>query len=230
MKKLNKYLSLTPFEICLWVLSVTVTIVSYMLEPENGLLNFIASFIGVTAILFVAKGRLAGQILSAVFSLLYGYISFKCRYFGEMITYLGMSAPMAAASLISWLKNPYEEGKSEVKVARVTKKSTIILWLLAVVTTALFGYILYALDTPNLTFSIISITTSFVAAGYTILRSPYYALGYAAIDIILIVLWVMMSVSDPSLIPMVVCFVIFLINDTYGFINWRRMRKRQESK
>ena len=60
------------------------------------------------------------------------------------------------------------------------------------------------------------------------MRSPYYAIAYAGNDIVLIVLWVLASIQDISYLPMVLCFVMFFANDIYGFINWKRMRKRQE--
>ncbi|MBQ4066561.1 MAG: nicotinamide mononucleotide transporter [Clostridia bacterium] len=227
MGKLKKYLSLTPFEICLWVFSVTVSVVSYILSPENGLLNFIASVIGVTAILFIAKGRLLGQILSAVFSLLYGFISLKYAYYGELITYMGMTFPMAVLSIISWAKNPYKD-TGEVTVARVSRRGLFILGALAVLVTAGFYFILSALDTRNLIVSTVSVTTSFVACGLTFLRSPYYALWYSANDVILIVLWGLAAINDSSYIIMVICFGAFLANDLYAFFNWRRMRKRQK--
>lgn len=227
---LKAFKKLTAVELIIWVSSLFLIVASFVLCQRNDIWVMSACLIGATALIFLAKGEPLGQILIIIFALLYGYISLRCRYYGEMITYIGMTLPMAAAALISWLKNPYEKGEGEVKIAHVTKKSAVMLWIFAAVTTAVLGYLLYILKTPNLSFSILSVTTSFVAAGYTILRSPYYAIGYAANDVVLIVLWVLMSRNDPSLIPMVTCFVIFLVNDSYGFINWKRMRKRQESK
>jgi hypothetical protein len=61
----------------------------------------------------------------------------------------------------------------------------------------------------------------------TIFRSPYYAVAYSFNDIVLIVLWVLATIENPAYFCMVICFVIFLINDTYGFINWQRLRKKQ---
>ena len=87
---------------------------------------------------------------------------------------------------------------------------------------------LTALNTANLIFSTISITTSFVASYLTFLRSPYYAIGYSANDVVLIILWILASVEDISYLPMVACFIMFLFNDLYGFYNWRRMQKRQK--
>lgn len=226
MRNIKKYLSLSVFETILWVCSVAVSVVSYILSPEGGLLNFIASVIGVTAILFVAKGRLLGQILSAVFSLLYGYISLKYHYYGELITYMGMTFPMAVLSIVSWARNPYKD-TGEVAVARVKKKSFLFLSLAGALVTVAFYFILGALNTENLIVSTISVATSFMACGLTFLRSPYYALWYSANDIILVILWTMAAFKDRSYIIMVICFAAFLANDLYAFFNWRRMKKRQ---
>ena len=46
--------------------------------------------------------------------------------------------------------------------------------------------------------------------------------------LVLIVLWAIASTHDLAYLPMVACFVMFLANDIYGFINWRRMRRRQQ--
>ena len=86
----------------------------------------------------------------------------------------------------------------------------------------MFYDILYVLKTPNIVFSTISITTSFLAASLTMLRSSYYALGYASNDIVLIVLWALASMENPTYIPVVVNFVIFFFNDMYGFVSWRK--------
>ena len=61
----------------------------------------------------------------------------------------------------------------------------------------------------------------------TFRRSPYFALAYAANDVVLIVLWVLATLEDISYISVVVCFVLFFFNDLYGFWNWNRMRRAQ---
>nr|MCR4837744.1 nicotinamide mononucleotide transporter family protein [Eubacterium sp.] len=93
--------------------------------------------------------------------------------------------------------------------------------------TAAFFFLLKLFDTPNLLFSTISITTSFMAAALTLFRSAYYGLFYAANDIVLIILWALASAEDASYLSMVICFACFLINDLYGFLNWQRMKSRQ---
>lgn len=227
MKLKNPFRGLTKFELSLWIVSILVIIGSSFVSGETDILNVTASLIGVTALIFVAKGFVIGQILVVVFSVFYGIISFYFGYYGEMITYLCMTAPMAIMSVISWVKHPFKDS-SEVEVSRLNAKKLIIMSILSAVVTVVFYFILRALGTANLIVSTLSVTTSFIAVYFTFLRSPYYAIGYAANDIALIILWILATIEDISYISMTACFVMFLFNDLYGYYNWRKMRKRQE--
>ncbi len=224
----NPFKRLNKFELALWLCSLAAVTVSFILGPEKDILSLVASLIGVTALIFVAKGMVFGQALCVVFALIYGIISFKFKYYGEVITYIGMSAPAAVAAVIAWLKNPYGNG-DEVKVSSLSKKKILGVGILTAFVTVAFYFILGALGTANLIFSTLSVTTSILAASLVFLRSPYYALAYAANDVVLIVLWVLASMADISYLPMILCFIAFLANDLYGFISWRRMKRRQNS-
>ena len=226
MRKIINYF--TKFEICLWCLSVCLITVSFFAFDGESYLKFTASLIGVTFILFNAKGNPIGQFLTIVFSVMYGIISYSFAYYGEMITYLGMTAPIALFALISWLKNPYKGNHSEVKVNRLKKKEIIFMFILTIVVTIAFYFILSAFKTANIVPSTISVTTSFLAAYLTFRRSPYFSLAYASNDVVLIVLWVLASIADRQYISMIACFSVFLINDIYGFVNWCKMEKRQK--
>ena len=221
------WLALTCFERALWLASIIVVSLSYLLSPQGNWLTLAASLIGVTALIFVAKGYVVGQILCIVFAVFYGLISLHFRYYGEVITYLCMSAPIAVVSTISWLRHPYRK-TAEVEVQRLSKKKVVLLACATVGVTVAFYFVLKAMGTANLGWSTISIATSFFAASLTAMRSPYYALAYIANDLILIVMWLLAAMADISYLPMIFCFVMFMANDLYGFLNWRRMRQRQE--
>ena len=227
MKKLINYF--TKAEIILWCSSVVMIFLSFIISQDSGYLGFIASLIGVTALILCAKGNPLGQVFMIVFCCMYTYISYTFSYYGEMITYACMSLPMAAVSLISWLRHPFKGNKAEVKVNRLKGKEYIIMLVLTVVVTVTFYYILRAFNTANLIPSTFSVTTSFAAAYLTYRRSPYYALWYVANDIVLIVLWTLAAMKDISYVSVIICFVTFLANDIYGFISWRKMEKRQSA-
>lgn len=217
----NPIASLTKKEWRVWIGSLCIIIVSNLLSGKFDLLTLVAACIGVTSLIFAAKGNVWSQILMIIFSILYGIISWQFRYWGEMITYLGMTMPMAIWSTITWIKNPSSSGK-EVEIQQLTKKHVVLLLLSGIVVTAVFFGILDALNTPNIIFSTISVTTSFFAASLTMLRSSYYALGYAANDIVLIVLWILASIHDPRYLSVTIIFIIFFFYDIYGFISWKK--------
>lgn len=225
MLKLKNYFSKS--EIVLWISSVMVIIISFCIFDRTNYMNLCASLIGVTSLIFNAKGNPLGQFLMVVFSLIYGIISYTFTYYGEMITYLGMTMPMAIFALISWLKNPYNGNKSEVKVNSIGRKEALNMWIGTFIITIIFYFILGYFNTANIIPSTISVSTSFLAVYLTFRRSPYFALAYASNDIVLIVLWVLASIYDIRYISVVVCFATFLVNDIYGFINWQRMKVRQ---
>lgn len=226
MKLLEPFRLLTRFEWILWIASLMAVILSFILSGSGDVLNLIASILGATALIFVSKGHVLGQVMTVVFAVFYGIISYHFTYYGEMITYLGMTAPMAVMAIISWLRHPYKDS-SEVEVSTVSKAQLIIMMISALLVTAAFYFILKAFNNANLIWSTVSVTTSFIASYLTFLRSSFYGLGYAANDVILIVLWVSASMQDTSYIPMVACFVTFFVNDIYGFYNWQRIKRRQ---
>ncbi len=109
----------------LWICSLLIVFISNISVPNFDPLTLAAALIGVTSLVFAAKGNVWAQILMIVFSILYGIISFRFRYWGEMITYLAMTMPMAVCSKITWLKNPSKENKNEVQIQKLTSTHII---------------------------------------------------------------------------------------------------------
>lgn len=227
IKLLRSYFS--KFEIILWSFSVLLIIASFIIFDKENYIILCASIIGVTSLIFNAKGNPLGQLLMIIFSVLYGIISFSFAYYGEMITYLGMTAPMALISLISWIKNPYDKDKSEVKVEVLNNNDVYIMLLLTCVVTFTFYFVLKAFNTSNIITGTVSVSTSFAAVYLTYRRSPLFAVAYAANDIVLIILWVLAAAENSSYFSVIICFAVFLVNDFYGYFNWLKIKKRQNS-
>lgn len=223
IKKFINYFSVA--EKLIWSISVLLIISSFLIFGQGSVMTLWASLIGVTSLIFLAKGNAAGHVLMIIFCLFYGSISYGFHYYGEMMTYLGMSLPMCTSALISWIRHPYQ--KNQVEVHRVGRREVLCALGLTVLVTVLFYYILLWTNTANLIPSTISVATSFFAACMMFCRSPYYSLAYATNDVILIILWILASIEDISYLSVVVCFAAFLLNDIYGFISWRRMERAQ---
>lgn len=223
----NPIKTLTKREWSIWLGSIIIVLISNLATKDFDLLTLVAALTGVTSLIFAAKGNVWSQVLMILFSILYGIISFRFRYWGEMLTYLGMTLPMAVWSTITWIKNPSENNGNEVQIQSLSKKHIVALCISGIIVTAVYYYILKSFNTPNIIFSTISIITSFIAASLTMLRSSYYAVWYAVNDVVLIILWVLASLKDPAYIPVVVNFSIFFMNDMYGFMSWKQRELEQ---
>ena len=59
-----------------------------------------------------------------------------------MLTYLGMTMPMAVFALITWLKNSYQGNKAQITVNKLTYAEYGVMIILAIAVTAVFYLIL----------------------------------------------------------------------------------------
>ena len=227
MRITNPFKTFKPLDYIVWFSSLAIILVSSLVVKEKNALSIITSLIGASSLIFVAKGHPIGQFIIIIFATLYGIKSLTFHYYGEFITYVFMSLPVSLLTAISWLKHPFEKGQGEVKVENLNAKKWLTLVFSTIVVTTIFYFVLKALSTPNLIVSTISIATSFSACMMLLFRSPYYAVFYGVNDIVLIVLWSMACKQDITYLPLVVCFCVFLLNDTYGFISWLLMKKHQ---
>ena len=131
-------------------------------------------------------------------------------------------------AMISWLRNPYKGNRAEVAVNQIRQSELCAALALTVLVTFGFYFILDHFETANMIPSTLSVATSFLAVYLTFRRSPYFALVYAANDIVLIVLWTLAAMENISYLSVIICFVMFFVNDLYGFVSWKRMEKRQK--
>ena len=69
------------------MISAVGIVISFFSFDRDSYITLMASLIGVTSLIFNAKGNPAGQFLMIVFSVLYGFISYTFSYYGEMLMY-----------------------------------------------------------------------------------------------------------------------------------------------
>ena len=228
MKKIHSYFSL--FEWILLFGSIIVITVSFFVFHNTEYFYLFSSILGVISLAFLAKGSPIGMVLTIIFSLMYANISYTNQYYGEMITYVGMTGVIATITLVSWIRHPSKRSKNEVEIHDDLKwKEYVFLFFLSSAVTVGFYFVLKYLNTKNLIVSTISIFTSFTASYLALRRCRFYALVYVVNDIVLIVLWSMATVDNMSYLAITICFITFLIYDFYSFINWTRLQKKQKN-
>ena len=226
MKKF--FSSLTKFERILLLFSLIVITAAFIIFDGNDYLSFIASIIGAISLIFCAKGHPIGQILIIIFSILYGLVALRVKYYGELATYVLMTLPMAVYALIEWIRHPYNEETREVEVKKIGRRDVLSLVISATAVSVGFYFILGFFETPYLPLATLSVLTSFSAVFLSAKRSPLYAIAYGLNDLVLIALWALSLGESMGNVSVLVCFSIFLIHDIYGFISWYKRGVKQQ--
>ena len=227
MKKLFKDWNL--FEIIFMFASILVLTLCFAFSVDRNWFSFIVSLVGVVAVLMVAKGLTIAPIVNIVYCVLYSIISIVQCYYGEAIIYIFLMIPIYAMSIVSWLRNKNPNNKSTVKIKAIGGMEYLYLAIGTIIVTVAFYFLLKVLNTSELLVSTLSLVTSAVASYLMLRRCSYYAIGFIANDIILIILWSLaMARSGIGYLPTVISFVVFLVNDIYGLVHWKLEEKKQK--
>ncbi|MDE5654208.1 MAG: nicotinamide riboside transporter PnuC [Clostridia bacterium] len=189
-------------------------------------ISAVTGILGLSCVMFAAKGKVIGIFFTWGMIIFYSILSFQNKYYGEVFINLCMMFPMTIIQLISWLKHL---GKDYVvKVNSITKKEIIIVSVVAVISFAVFYFVLRAIHTSQLIFSTISIVTSILATYFQSRRSKYGFLSFLFNDAVLCVLWFFATLDDIKNIAMLIAVALYVVCDIYGFISWGVLQKRQQ--
>ena len=216
------------FEILFLIFSILVVSGCFLFSGDKNYFSLSCSILGIIAVLAVSKGLVWAPYINLVFNTCYAILSFTQGFYGEFIISIVFMNAIYIMSIISWLKNRGKQNKEIVEVNKITKKEYLFLFVAIIILTIVFYFVLKALNTQELIISTLSLTGSGVAAYLMFRRCSYYALGYIFNDLVLITLWTINVVKNGlGYLPTVISFVVFLINDTYGLIHWKKEEKKQ---
>lgn len=197
---------------------------------DSDLLTISCSIIGILTALLLAKGKNLGQIFGLFITILYSIVSYKNKYFGEVLIYLCLMFPMYIIGTYTWIKNKNKETDS-VEINTIRKNEWIIVSFIFLFIFIGIYYLLKIFNTNELIISTISVIASLFAVYLQVRRSRYSFSFYLINDIILIILWgIPVFKGNFILFPMVINPIINFINDLYGFYNWKKMEKIQRCK
>ena len=206
---------------------VIVTITGLCFKSD--LLTITCSIVGIITVLLLAKGKNLGQVFGLLITILYSIVSFKNKYYGEVLIYALLMFPMFVIGIFSWIKHKNEKTNS-VEINSIKKNEWIIIsFAFAGIFVGIY-YLLKSFNTSELFVSTISVLASLFAVYLQIRRSKYSFGFYLINDIILMFLWgIPVLHGNFILVPMLLNPTINFINDAYGFYNWKKTEKIQRS-
>lgn len=224
MNKIKNYFtSWNIFEKIIFIASIVFILgLGFILKCDW--LTTIVAFLGLFSALNQAKGNVLGQFIGVLLAILYSIISYRNRYFGEVIVYLVVILPLYIWGIFSWLKNR-DKKTEKVKQNVISIKEWIMLLIGCIILFVGLYQLLKYFDTSQLFISTLSMIINISATYLLVRRSRYSFIFYIFNAIILLILWGIPVINgDYLLIPMVFDGILLLINDIYGFKSWAKSK------
>ena len=196
---------------------------------KSDLLTVSCSIVGIITALLLAKGKNLGQVFGLLITILYSIVSFKNKYYGEVLIYALVMLPMYIIGIFTWINHKNEKTNS-VEINSIEKKEWGIVSIVFALVFVGIYYLLKAFNTNELVVSTISVLASLFAVYLQIRRSKYSFSFYMVNDIILMFLWGIPVIRGSYILfPMLLNPIINFINDMYGFYNWKKTEKIQNN-
>jgi len=216
---MKKYLH----EIWMGVAVTLILILSIIAKTE--ILKIIASVCGVIYMLGVAKEKRTSQVFGFINTAIYAYLMFSDKVYGSAIYNAFYCLPMLVYTYFTWGKSK-EKSKLKVTSYSITDRCHLIMGAIILVTVyyviaTRFGVNYALVDALTITCGVFGM--------YAISKKKieqWYA--FIIVNIANISMWIIESIKNPSNATMVLMFVIYMINNIYGFFVWKKQIKKDK--
>ena len=203
----------------LWMAFSVVTILAISLYQGESLIGLLAAVSGVICVILCGMGRLSSYIFGTVNTLLYAYIAYKARYYGDVMLNLLYYFPTNLLGWFLWSRN-LNDATNAVIMKRMTLKQICWLFLFCVVSVTAYGFYLQLIG-GNLPFADSTTTVlSVIAQILMIKRFAEQWLIWIAVDIVSVIMWVIALNGEGASIAVLLMWIVFLVNAVIMFVNW----------
>lgn len=215
----------------LWLLAFTLINVYLFFALDDTLIGLCASLTGMLSVVLVAKGKTWNYYPGIVNVVLYAFVAYGQKYYGEVMLNLLYFLPMQFIGLFLWRKNGVSETKqNDVRVAEMTWRSRIVWSVLCLAATAAYALVLKAMGGALPIVDSLTAVLSIVAMIFMVKRYVEQWIVWIVIDLLTIYMWLVAFMADGNDISILVMWTSYLVNAVYGWLNWRaRYRAQKEA-
>jgi nicotinamide mononucleotide transporter len=213
---------------CAFIVIAIIMPVTLGLVFNSSALEIISGSVNGVVTMLIAKGKIEGYFLG-IFPL-YALVSWSAGLYGEFINSV-ISTGVLFVGIYSWITNRRSDVKKGqvVRVNQLGRAELSIVAALSVPITVGLYFMLRAFGTNYL---IISVAASFMSllGTYFLARRSFLCMpAYIIADIGAIILWLLIIINGSTgAVATLTLSLLWLVSDTYGAFQWRRLYKRQQ--
>ncbi|UUV46858.1 nicotinamide mononucleotide transporter [Bacillus phage vB_BanS-Thrax4] len=213
----------------IWITLFTALAVYMYFAFDDTVVGLTASLTGMWCVILVAKGKISNYFFGAINTALYAYISYKSQLYGEFMLNAFLYFPIQFIGFYIWNKNKTLAGNDTVVKARKLSKKG---WAYVVATVAVVGVLyagfLHMIGSQQAGVDGFAVVLSITAQLLMLKRFAEQWLLWICVNVLTIILWFNVFMTDGNNITMLVMWIAYLCNSIYGYIKWSKNAKQSE--
>lgn len=203
----------------IWLIIASIVITMLSIYWGDNIWGIIAALTGVICVILTGKGKMSCYIFGLVNTLLYAYIAFGAKYYGEVMLNALYYVPMQFVGWFMWKKHINEETG---EVAKTKMKASWRLIMLVISVASIYGYGLFLRKmNGNLPFiDSMSTCLSIAAMILSVKRLMEQWVLWIIIDAVTIYMWFINYMKGGTDIATLLMWIVYLANAVFMFVKW----------
>ncbi|GKX28845.1 nicotinamide mononucleotide transporter [Vallitalea longa] len=202
-----------------WMVFAISVIISLSLHWGDNVRGIIAAVTGVMCVILTGKGKMSCFMFGLVNTILYAWIAFEARYYGEVMLNGLYYAPMQFVGWLMWKKHMNNETK-EVEKTKLNINQEIMLLIISIICIYGYGTILRNLGGNLPFFDSISTCLSIVAMILSVRRLMEQWIIWIVVDLVTVNMWLIDYFNGGTDIATLLMWIVYLLNAIFMFIKW----------
>ena len=205
----------------LWLVLACEIITGLSIYWHDSLMGIISATTGVACVVCTGKGKLSAYIFGLINVVLYAIISFRAKYYGEVMLNALYYAPMQFYGFLVWSRHMNQE-THEVEKKRMDGRKRILLTLAIGAGTLLYGLVLRALGGELPFVDSLSTVASVAAMIISVWMYMEQWAIWIVVDVVTVAMWAWAFMHGNESIATLLMWVVYLINAVIMHIKWSR--------
>ena len=209
-----------PIEVA-WLAIATAVILGVSLYWQDTAAGIICSLTGVWCVVLTGKGKVSNFAFGIVNVVLYAYISYQAKFYGEVMLNTLYYLPCSVIGLFVWGKNVDQES-GEVTKKTLSVKRSLLVYALTAAGVVAYGFVLKAMGGTLPFVDSMSTVLSVVAQILCLKRLAEQWIMWIVIDTVTVGMWLYNYLNGGESIATMMMWAVYLLNAIFMYVKWRR--------
>lgn len=205
----------------LWLFLSAAIIAGLSVLWGDSLTGIAAAVSGICYVVLTGKGKPSAYIFGVVNVLLYAWISFGAKYYGEVMLNILYYLPMNFVGWYLWRKN-MDSSTGEVKKKRLSQKSAALVFTLTAAAILIYGEWLRSLGGSMAYLDSMSTVISVAAQILCVKRYMEQWVLWIVVDVVTIIMWIFAFFNGAGSVSTLIMWSLYLVNGFIIYFRWKR--------